>query len=159
MEPGFRPMEPSNLRYNPNLLPFVRWFNVWGNLRYYNLCRFNSLFTILLHSPDRVRPIWALGRGHADGRIARAQSEFFQSGYNWVVLNWYTWVNVLHLTYIVASPKNENLSGMRPIFVVWEKKSFWHIFSYYLEQACAWGDWPQESHTAPRDVGKADKQW
>lgn len=122
MEPGFRPMDPQNLRTNPNLLLFVRWFNVWGNLRYYNLCRFNCLFTILLHSPGRVRPIWALGRGHADGGIARTQNEFFQSGYNWVVLNWYTWVNVLHLTYIVASPKNENLSSRRP-FLWFERRN------------------------------------
>jgi len=122
MDSGVSANGSSNLRYNPNLLPFVRWFSVWGNLQCYNLCRFNSLFTILLHSLGRVRPIWALGRGHADGGIARAQNEFFQWGYNWVVLNWYTWVNVLHLTYIVASPKNENLSGMRP-FLWFERRN------------------------------------
>lgn len=54
--------------------------------------------------------------------IARIQDVFFQWGYNWVVLNWYTWVNVLHLTYIVASPKNENLSGGRP-FLWYERRN------------------------------------
>jgi len=59
--------------------------------------------------------------------IARTQNEFFQWGYNWVVLNWYTWVNVLHLTYIVASPKNENLPGGRP-FLWYEGRNPFGIF-------------------------------